>query len=463
VYHAFAVRTRTGATTGARLSLIAVLGCALAACGENRRPQAAGAPDSGTEVAPPADPCAPSPCENGGACSPAADGGFACACAPGYAGVTCASNIDDCLPNPCRNGGTCVDGVNSATCVCPPATTGDRCELPRFQSTAATPCGGAVVATAVTDDGRTVIGFCGSHAAMLWSLDGGFADLGITNAIATDAIPIAVDADGGAFLSRFRRDDGSSGVLRWSAGAGTTDLLLQAADAVLLANAGSRDLGVLVGAYVDATLAQGYQLAFRFTPDAGLVKLDVPVGSTAGCGAFAVNADGTVAAGACYDAAGVQRVARWRVAGDAIPVDLLDTSPGASQANAVSGDGRVLVGYAFGDRQIAHQFRLEGDGPLEDLGGLPNAENANALAVSFDGSVVVGIAEMPAYPFTDYPTVWDRQNGMRAVTDVLTGYGVDTTGWYMPSADLVSGDGKVIVGNGIGPDGIGRFWIARLY
>jgi uncharacterized membrane protein len=438
---------------------LAALVALAAGCGDDRPPRAGEGGDAGTAVP---DACGATPCQNGGACTAAGDGGFTCACAPGYAGPTCASNVDDCLPNPCRNGGTCVDGVAGATCVCPPATTGARCELARFQPLGATPCGGAAVATAVSGDGRAVVGFCGSHAGLLWTVDGGFVDLGISSAVATDSIPIAVDADGGALASRFRRDDGTAGVLRWEEGGGTTDLLLQAAGTTLYANAASRDLGVLVGGLVDASLPTGYQLAFRFTAATGLVRLDVPASSAAGCEALAVSADGAVTAGACYDAGGALRAARWRTSGGgAMPVELVETA-GETFVNGVSGDGRVLVGYVVGDDGYAHQLRFEGDGPAEDLGGLPDAVNAVAYGASFDGSVVVGIAERTSYPRTDYATVWDRANGMRAVADVLRADGIDTSAWLMPSATAISDDGKVIVGNGTGPDGIVRFWLARL-
>jgi uncharacterized membrane protein len=406
--------------------------------------------------------CAGAPCLHGGTCSPTPDGGFTCACPPGYAGLTCASNIDDCLPNPCRNGGSCVDGVAGATCLCPSTVTGDRCQLPRFQALVTTPCGGATPATAVSANGRAVVGFCGSHAAMLWTVAAGVVDLGISSATATDAIPFAVNGDGSALLSRFRRSDGTAGVLRWEAGAGTTDLFLQPSGASLFANAATRDLSVVIGSYADPNLPAGDQLAFRYTPAAGLAFLKVPDGSAYGCGAFATSADGTVTVGACYDAGGLLRAARWRVAGADLPIDLLDASPSSSYANGVSADGRVIVGYVVAGT-VVHEFRFEDAGPLEDIGALPSAGTASALAVSGDGSVVVGIAEQTSYPFTDFATVWDRANGMRAVADVLTAAGVDISGWLLTSAVAVSDDGKVIVGNGYGPDLISRFWLARVY
>ena len=74
--------------------------------------------------------CAPSegnPCQHGGNCTDGVNA-FTCACAPGYSGGTCGTNIDECAPNPCKNGGNCTDGVNAFACACAAGWTGDACE-----------------------------------------------------------------------------------------------------------------------------------------------------------------------------------------------------------------------------------------------------------------------------------------------------------------------------------------------
>ena len=455
-------------------------GCGDNRAGANNPPAAAGGTGGGgaasivgdasdasskdaTNPVPPGDPCAESPCQNGGTCLAGADGGATCTCPAGFAGVTCASNIDDCLPNPCLNGGACVDGIASVTCTCTAAFTGTRCELPRFQPSGTdAPCGGSVIATAISADGSTIVGYCGTQAAFLWTFDGGFADLGISSATALESLAFAVNADGSALLSRFSRGDGTSGALRWNAGAGTTDVLVQAASTDVLPDAANGDLSVIVGAYVDATLPLGYQLGFRFTAAGGLETLAVPDQSTAGCGTFAVSTDGTVMVGACLDAADVLHASRWRVqpSGDVV-LDLLDTSANATYAFGVSGDGNVVVGYVA-DGTNGHEARFVGDDPLEDLGALPGT-NSVASAASLDGSIIVGSSEQAQYPFTEAATVWDAGNGLRGISDILTAAGIDLSSWTLASAAAVSADGKTIVGNGTAPDGIQRFWIARLY
>jgi hypothetical protein len=71
--------------------------------------------------------CASSPCRNSGTCSDVVNG-FSCACADGWSGTVCQSNIDESSSQPCRNGGTCVDAIASFSCTCVPGFTGTLCE-----------------------------------------------------------------------------------------------------------------------------------------------------------------------------------------------------------------------------------------------------------------------------------------------------------------------------------------------
>jgi YVTN family beta-propeller protein len=73
------------------------------------------------------DECASAPCLNGGECTDEVNG-FSCACAAGYEGATCETDIDDCSPNPCESGGSCVDGGASFTCECAYGFSGEICE-----------------------------------------------------------------------------------------------------------------------------------------------------------------------------------------------------------------------------------------------------------------------------------------------------------------------------------------------
>ena len=81
------------------------------------------------------------------------------------------------------------------------------------------------------------------------------------------------------------------------------------------------------------------------------------------------------------------------------------------------------------------------------LGDLPGGEfRSEARAVSADGSVIVGRVwtDKGAEAF-----IWDATNGMRNLQDVLTGYGLDLTGWQLDNYHFgISDDGMTIVGGG---------------
>ncbi|XP_019937129.2 versican core protein [Paralichthys olivaceus] len=72
-------------------------------------------------------PCSTGVCQNGGSCYKRGAQNI-CACAPGYTGQHCETDVDECQSNPCMNGATCLDGVNSFTCLCLPSYAGELCE-----------------------------------------------------------------------------------------------------------------------------------------------------------------------------------------------------------------------------------------------------------------------------------------------------------------------------------------------
>lgn len=94
-------------------------------------------------------PCAFSPCLNGGLCSRTSMGGFMCTCLPNFAGLRCEDIIttittstipttsieqiirtnDACKDNPCLNAGSCIlNGIGGFICQCLNGFIGNRCE-----------------------------------------------------------------------------------------------------------------------------------------------------------------------------------------------------------------------------------------------------------------------------------------------------------------------------------------------
>lgn len=55
------------------------------------------------------------------------NGSYQCFCRPGFAGDHCDVDFDECLSNPCFHGATCQNKINGYTCVCAPGYTGKEC------------------------------------------------------------------------------------------------------------------------------------------------------------------------------------------------------------------------------------------------------------------------------------------------------------------------------------------------
>jgi uncharacterized membrane protein len=92
---------------------------------------------------------------------------------------------------------------------------------------------------------------------------------------------------------------------------------------------------------------------------------------------------------------------------------------------------------------------------LGDLAGGGFTSVANA--VSGDGSVIVGYGNSASGVEA---FIWDETNGMRELDQVLINLGVDLTGWSLYEALGISADGTRIVGYG-NHTGFGQeAWIA---
>jgi probable HAF family extracellular repeat protein len=132
-----------------------------------------------------------------------------------------------------------------------------------------------------------------------------------------------------------------------------------------------------------------------------------------------------------------------------------------SQASDVAADGSVVVGVAYhglGDEA----FLWTSGGGMVGLGDLPGGNfSSRAHAVSADGSTVVG-ESMIGFQGEEAAFIWDATHGMRPLDQVLTGLGVDLTGWTLRQALDISADGRAIAGVGINPSGQTEAWLAVL-
>lgn len=108
----------------------------------------------------------------------------------------------------------------------------------------------------------------------------------------------------------------------------------------------------------------------------------------------------------------------------------------ASQANAVSGDGVVVVGDSKAASGTFRAFRWSTAAGMEDLGFLPGGTFSHARAVSADGSIVVGDG---AALFTGSAVFrWSPDTGPMHLEPLANS--------NLCSASGISGDGSMVVG-----------------
>lgn len=309
-------------------------------------------------------------------------------------------------------------------------------------------------AYAVSADGLVVVGNGNSadgEEAFKWTESSGMVGMGDLPGGVFRSDAWAVSGDGSTIVgsSSSLESDPHFEACRWTASQGPMTLgTLPGGDHNSVARGVSADGSVIVGR---ATSANGIE-AFIWTEQSGMVGLgDLAVGSS-WSEANAVSGDGSTVVGAGL---GGGAAFSWR---QGIGMQGLGSlSPGdASAALAVNYDGSVIVGRSNNFDGQAEAFRwTESDG-MVGLGMLPQTSYAQANAVSADGSVIVGHA---LGSIENVAFIWDSILGIQLLQDVLTiDYGIDLDGWRITEARGISADGTVIVGFGYNPDGNYEGW-----
>lgn len=326
---------------------------------------------------------------------------------------------------------------------------------PSFQGLGAIP--GVVAhsrATGLSSDGTTVVGACSAGAASCqawrWTQLEGLQALGVLPGSASSAA-LDVSPDGSWIVGE---SDGEA--FRWSAGTGLEALLPTLAGELLELSVDA-DGDTLVGTRFDYGSFTGS--IFRWTPVTGAVVVR-PTTATDVASFSDLSDDGVTAtgySGVPDDTDGFT----WTESGGFAAIPALGevycqcgTAP-----QALSPDATVLVGDSGGQA-----FRFTPSAGSEGLGFLAEpvfaGSSSRALAVSADGSVVVGRDDSSGHPATAF--VWTPTTGMIPLRDALEslGLGAALAGWQLTSAVGVSADGRTVAGNGIDPDGFEQAWIA---
>ena len=291
----------------------------------------------------------------------------------------------------------------------------------------------------VSGNGAVIVGVSDGGSGLepfRWTVSGGIQNFSavvgasaVGRAASFDGSVIAGDTDGGSF--------------RWSVADGLQMILGNAAPHS--ANAVTPDGTVIVGKGLINASIPG---AFRWTAATGAVRLDTLAGY-ADAEAFGVSADGNVIVGASYfGPSGEQAQAvRWIADGSGgFTVEGLGDLPGGnfmSRAVAVSADGSVILGVSESDRG-QEAFLWTASGGMQGLGD----STGDLRAMSADGTVIIS-----------GNAIWDANNGIRSLFQVIVDSGIaGFESWLSINAIGISADGRTIVGEGINPQGDQEGW-----
>jgi hypothetical protein len=137
----------------------------------------------------------------------------------------------------------------------------------------------------------------------------------------------------------------------------------------------------------------------------------------------------------------------------------------SSVAFGISPDGGTIVGASENGTPNKIPVLWNEAGEVIALGPPPPPGTCCISVIARDatlsGSVVVG-RKHEVDLRRDEAFIWDPENGLRSVQQVLESEGLDLTGWQLFEASAISHDGRSIAGQGFNPDGNEEAWLAVL-
>lgn len=286
-------------------------------------------------------------------------------------------------------------------------------------------------ASGVSGDGQVVVGTSTdtrgtANEAFRWTASGGMVGLGFLPGGST-SVGRAVSKDGttivGDATSSYAKVIGGTEAFRYRdgvmSGLHTSTLLIMSQGWAV-----SGDGSVVVD-------SNGSR---RWTSALGVEQNIIPYTG------FGVSSDGSVVVGRSSGFV----AQRWTAATGV--VDFPNAAGGSSAANAVSGNGLVAVGNK--NNVACYWSQSAGFVSIGTAGVI-----SSALAVNYDGSMIVGRANTAPGGGTE-AFIWTAAGGMQSLANLLKTQGVDLSFWlYKGAVSLVeatgiSDDGRFLVGNG---------------
>ncbi len=319
----------------------------------------------------------------------------------------------------------------------------------------------------LSDNGMIIVGGTASPliydqgAGFRWSLGLGMEQL--PDVAAGSVTPSAVSSDGHVVAGNLGY--GYPIAHRWSLPIGWQSLGdLSGGDNVSYSNAISGDGHFIIGASRTeprSVTTTGWQ-AFRWSNELGMQGLGYANATDLESNALAISGDGRFIVGTFTTVTNNTYAFRWTQETGMQP---LTGDPGNSQANAVSDDGRVVAGVSlsgFGPLERAFRWTEEGGmtslGVLEETGYFPTSQ---ATGMSADGSIIVGISAA-GNPGDNYvPFIWDASHGMRSIQSMLINdYGLTESlaGWTLSQTPYISADGQILAGTAFDVSGNYQGW-----
>lgn len=290
-------------------------------------------------------------------------------------------------------------------------------------------------ATYVTGYADVIVGATQPSYAFRWSFAGGLVNLGTPASISFTA-GNSMDHAGLGIAG-----NGGNRLFRWTPGGGMQNLGLLPGGTYGLATGISGDTTIVCG-YSNAPDGYAYAVRWVNPGGGGVVALPVLPGGSQGSVAWGISSDGAIIVGGSSWSGSNFRACRWLPGGI---VQNLGILPGGtdSRSIAISKNGSVVVGdttIPTGDRIFRYI------GAMQNLGTPPGTTDSYARGTNYDGQVVTGRAKIA--PNTYRACYWSTTVGMKDLAAYVTSLGGNLTGWVLLEAWGVSNDGSAIAGTG---------------
>jgi uncharacterized membrane protein len=320
------------------------------------------------------------------------------------------------------------------------------------------PSGGSLL-YGLSADGRTAAGYSVNNTGparpgLRWSVDSGRTDFGFEPGLPAATISQGLSGDGSTVVGYTRGPSAASDsprtAFRWS-GSGTFQSLGTMPGYTHSFATGVSNDGSIIAGHVSAGIGVAPR-AFRWTQGTGIQYIGSEFTQ-----ANAISRNGNVIVGEFDVNSGNNKGYFWTQATGMQPLASLDGSIG-SYARGVSADGSYIVGVRTTSNDSLPTL-WHNNVPM-DLGTPPGVFDISPLAVSDDGSVVVGQYTPEGGTFA---SVWTAATGFMSLRDYLTANGVTIpAGVLLQDCRGVSADGRTFVGSTFGPAGIVEGYVATI-